>query len=80
MIRIREFITSGGSTLDDIGLTAAITERMPTTTVADQRAWMNQLELSLDGYGGEAQLRAAQRVRAALKAIGAGLDTPAVSV
>jgi len=77
MIQIREFITSGGKNLNDADLMTLIKARMPKTVAADQRGWLRQLELSLDGYGGAPQLLATQRVRVALKDIDALLDVSA---
>ncbi len=77
MIQIREFITSGGKTLNDADLMTLIKARMPKTVAGDQRGWLRQLELSLDGYGGAPQLLATQRVRVALKDIDALLDVSA---
>jgi hypothetical protein len=66
MIRIREFIRTGGG-LSESELTTMMRDRMLTAPVAVQRDWLRQVELSLDGYGGELQLSAVQKVRAAVK-------------
>ena len=68
MIRIREFIKSGGS-LTDPELFAMIRERTAMMQTPEKRDWAQQVELVLDGYGGEAQRAAAERVHEALKQI-----------
>jgi hypothetical protein len=72
MIRILEFVRSGGGLTED-ELAALIKERMLRIPVKTQRNWLRQLILALDGYGGEQQLSAAERVKDAVIRLDAGL-------
>lgn len=69
MIQIREFIMSGGGATDDAALVQMIANRMPAAVPANQLAWLQQVELMLDGYGSPSQLQAIERVKAAIKVI-----------
>jgi hypothetical protein len=69
MIEIRQFVQSGGE-LNDDELDAMLRERMSKVPAAAQRDWLQQLDLSLDGYGGERQLAAVRRIREAVKRLG----------
>ncbi len=76
MLRILEFVRSGGGlTEDELG--ALIQERMLRIPTKTQRNWLRQLILALDGYGGPQQLSAAEHVRAAVRNLDAGLAAAA---
>ena len=69
MIRIREFIRSGGAMSDD-DLTRMLKDRLSSMTAAERPEWLHQVELAMDGYGGDVQRAAVSRVRSALDDIG----------
>jgi len=73
MIRIRDFIKAGGG-LSDGDLASLMRDMMAATTASEQRGWLRQVELSLDGYGGGLQLSAIERVRIVLKQLNVELD------
>jgi hypothetical protein len=63
---IQKFVRSGGHLTDD-ELSVLMRERLSATPEPQRRNWLHQLELSLDGYGGERQLHAIERVKSSLK-------------
>ena len=74
MDHIREFIRTGGG-LTESKLSMMVREQMMTAPAPERRNWLRQVELSLDGYGLQSQISAAQRVMAVIKELDAELDS-----
>ena len=63
---VREFIKAGGG-LTDTELVSMMRAMMVAAPLTERRDWLRQVELSLDGYGGEIQRAAAGRVKGVLR-------------
>ncbi len=67
MIEIREFMKSGGGATSDGQLTTMVRARMLTAPPAQQRSWLREVDLLLDGYATKPQLEAGERLRGVLR-------------
>lgn len=73
MLRILEYVRTGGSGLSDDELAALINERMQKIPARTQRNWLRQLLLALDGYGGAQHLAPSEKIRNVVRRLDAGL-------
>lgn len=71
MLRILEYVRSGGGGLNDDELAALINERMLKIPARTQRNWLRQL--LLDGYGGAQHQAPSEKIGNVVRRLDAGL-------
>jgi hypothetical protein len=76
MIKIRQFVMSGGVAMDDVALGQMLADLIAGKTRSEQQHWLKELDLTLDGYGGVAQSAAVARVRVQILRMEQALATP----
>lgn len=80
MLRIIEYVRSGGSGLSDDELATLINERMLKIPARTQRNWLRQLLLALDGYGGAQHAAPSEKIRNVVRRLDASLAANAPAV
>ena len=76
MIKIRQFVMSGGVAMDDAALGQMLADLIAGKTRSEQQHWLKELDLTLDGYGGAAQSAAVARIRVEIRRMEQALEAP----
>ena len=66
-------LMSATSTTDDEQLETLVRTSMLSQPVGTRQLWLRETELALDGYGGERNKIATDRLRHAIRSVSAGL-------